>query len=478
MSALAAPVRRELERIDRIRAEPSERSGHPLLTRRWTRLRPHPVQRAYWEAPHRFNTLPCGRRSGKTELAKRKLVLRALMGTRFPTPRFFAAAPTRDQAKRIYWADLKMLVPAWAKRGRPRETELVIELVNGAELHVVGLDKPERIEGSPWDGGVLDEYANMRPTAWTQNVRPALSDRGGWCDFIGVPEGRNHYYDLDRSAKAKLAEHGAASAWGSFHWRSEDILSPEEIEAAKDDLDELTYEQEYGGSFVTFEGRVYYVFSEPTHCERLWGRYDPDADLILAFDFNVSPGVAAIGQEMTLPNGQRGTGWIGEVWIPRASNTPRVCRKILQDWGAHRGRVSCYGDATGGAEGTAKVEGSDWDLIRAILKGGDREAGLDGFGERLRLRVKTKNPAERARVNAVNSRLKSASGTVRMMVDPARCPHLVKDFEGVKTVEGSAGEIDKKSDPMLTHLTDAVGYYVEYEFPVRKRRAETTEFKV
>ena len=69
---------------------------------------------------------------------------------------------------------------------------------------MVGLDKPERIEGQPWDGGVLDEYANMKAHAWGANVRPALSDRLGWCDLIGVPEGRNHYYDLHVSASRMM----------------------------------------------------------------------------------------------------------------------------------------------------------------------------------------------------------------------------------------------------------------------------------
>ena len=71
----------------------------------------------------------------------------------------------------------------------------MIRLINGAQIWVVGLDRPERIEGSPWDGGVLDEYGNMRANAWPEHIRPALSDRAGWCDFTGVPEGRNHYYD-------------------------------------------------------------------------------------------------------------------------------------------------------------------------------------------------------------------------------------------------------------------------------------------
>src|SRR5690606_13519334 len=147
----------------------------------------------------------------------------------------------------------------------------------------------------------------------------------------------------------------------------------------------------------------------------------------------------------------------GEVYIPRNSNTPAVCRKLAEDWKDHRGHVFCYGDATGGARGSAKVDGSDWDLVKREL--------LPAFTGRLYFRVPESNPAERVRVNAVNTRFKAGDGTVRMMVDPSRCPHLVKDFEGVRTLEGGSGEIDKKADPALTHISDAAGYYVAKDFP-------------
>ena len=426
------------------------------LTPRWTELRPHSKQQAYWKSPHRFNVVPAGRRSGKTELAKRKLVRRALTAATPWPPRFFAAAPTYNQAKRIYWDDLKALVPSELLACRPSESELTISLVNDAQISVVGMDKPERIEGSPWDGGVLDEYGNMKPQAWSENVRPALSDRRGWCDMIGVPEGRNHYYDLHLKARAMMQEQGAASEWGYFHWFSADILPPEEIAAARRDLDELTFQQEYEGSFINFEGRAYYPFQEATHCASL--AYEPTQPLTLCFDFNVEPGVAVVCQEQKLPNGVLGTGIIGEVHIPRNSNTPAVCRKLIADWGKHEGKVRLYGDATGGARGSARVQGSDWDLVRTELRA--------AFGDRADYRVPLSNPPERARINAMNSRLKSGDGTIHLMVDPAKAPNVVRDLEGVRLLEGGSGEIDKKADGRLTHLSDALGYYIVKEFPV------------
>ena len=432
------------------------------LSERWTTLKPHAVQRDCYQSNCRFVVNPAGRRSGKTELAKRKLVVRALAGSIYGRPRYFAAAPPRDQAKRIYWDDLKRLVPARFIKGKPSETELVIELVNGASICVVGMDKPERIEGSPWDGGVLDEYANMKPGAWQAHVRPALSDRLGWCLMIGVPEGRNHYYDLWRFARAEMAERGQASEWGAYTWTSADILPEAEIVAARRDLDPLVYSQEYEASFVNFSGRSYYPFNEETHCAAIRSQYDADSDLYFCFDFNVSPGVAAVCQEMELPNGQRGTGVIGEVWIPQHSNTPAVVAKLAADWGEHRGVVICHGDAAGGARGSAQTEGSDWELVEQQLR--------QVFPGRLSIRHPKANPSQRSRVNAVNTRLMSGDEVVRMMIDPGAAPHVVRDLEGVRLLEGGAGEIDKKSDPNLTHISDALGYYVAEVFPVAGER--------
>jgi hypothetical protein len=439
------------------------------ISPRWYPLRPHPLaQMEYARSQHRFNTVPAGRRSGKTERAKRKLVKRAISLDRIThseTPRFFAGAPTYSQAKNIYWSDLKdMTRPFW--RGRPSETELVIRLVTGSELHVVGLDKPERIEGSPWDGGVLDEYGNMKPKAWGENVFPALADRNGWCDLIGVPEGRNHYYDIHQTAFAEMISKGMESDWGAFTWVSADVLPPEQIAAARRDLDELTFQQEYEASFVNFEGRAYYTFTDANKARLT---YNPQQPLIVCLDFNVAPGVAAICQEMTLPNGQTGTGVIGQVYIENNSDTPMVCRKILTDWKDHTGRIDVYGDATGGARGTAQVQGSDWELVRKTLRDGDPSRQVQGWGQRVALYVKPGNPAERARVNALNSRTKAVDGTMRLFVDPDKAPRVVRDLEGVRTVKGGSGEIDKKIDPKLTHISDALGYYVEYRYPLVER---------
>jgi len=437
-----------------------------LLNKRWHVMRPHAKQRAFYLSEARFNVVPAGRRSGKTEIAKRRLVRRAVRGTQYDRPRYFYGAPTYGQAKKIAWEDLKRMVPRDAMRGSGRtpwsESELTIPLWHGGELVVLGLDQPQRVEGAPWDGGCLDEYGNMKPTVWTLNVRPALSDREGWCDLIGVPEGRNHYYEIDLEAQAK--QRAGDPEWNRHHWVSADILPAKEIAAARSQMDALSFQQEYEASFVNFAGRAYYAFTDDN---KLAARklYSPRQPLIFAFDFNVAPGVAVVLQELRV-GAEVVTCVIGEVWIENNSNTPAVCRKLLTDWGAHEGRVEVFGDATGGARGTAKVAGSDWDIAKKALRDGDASASLKGFGDRVNFYVKSANPAERARVNAMNSRTCTMDGTRRLFVDDAHAPHVVKDLEGVTTLKGGSGEIDKKANPMLTHISDALGYYIDHRFPV------------
>jgi hypothetical protein len=328
----------------------------------------------------------------------------------------------------------------------------MLRLKNGADIQVMGMDVPERAEGRSLNGVLLDEYGNMKPHVWSAHLRPALADRGGFAWLIGAPEGRNHYYDLWCDARADTT-----GQWAGFTWTTEEVLplylgkeqAEIEIISAQNDMDPLTYDQEYRASFVVFTGLAYYQWSDAniSQCE-----YSPSEPLILMFDFNVAPGICITGHERP-----RGTEIVGEVYIPNGSNTIRVCKKIIDVYGKHRGDVYCYGDATGGSAGTAKVAGSDWDLIRQYLK--------PVFGDRLRIRVDKSNPEERQRVNAMNSRLCSVSGVRKLFVD-RRCKWTIKDFEGVRVIEGTAGEIDKDYDARLTHITDGIGYYVHKKFPM------------
>lgn len=458
-----------------------------LLPKRWTPLRYHAVQWRLRQSQARFKIVAAGRRSGKTEHCKREGIELAMAECELPNYRAVYSAPTHDQARELYWDDLKRLVPRWFMARPPLEAKAEIQLINGAKIQVRGMDKPERMEGSPLDWIAVDEFGNCKAHVWEAHILPALYTEGrragrGW--LLGVPEGRNHYFRIYTKALEDIAEHGDASEYGVFTWPSSDILPPEEIARRKRGMDPLTFAQEYEASFVNFGGRAYYQFDRAVHAaERV--NYVAGPPLILMFDFNVEPGTAVIGQEQRyFPDApsrrpevlRQITAILGEVHIPSNSDTPAVVRRIISDWGSggavasHQGEVYVYGDPTGGNRGTAKISGSDWDIVFGMLRA---VPGWDVIS-----RVKSRTGPERPRINATNTRLRNTAGEVGMLVDPVRCKETVLDFEGVKLLEGGTGEINKKHDKKRTHWTDGVGYYAERAHPIFTEGggAESQEF--
>lgn len=449
-----------------------------------------------WQAIARFRDAVCGRRFGKTFLGKaeiRRAVRLAATCDVSIEDEIWYCAPTFKQGKRVFWRRLKQAIPASWRSGKPNETECSITTKSGHVVRIVGLDSYDNLRGSGLFFVLVDEWADCNYHAWEEVLRPMLSTCryvlngiqcvGGHALRIGTPKGFNHCYETYLDGQGREPDH---RSWLYTSVQGGNV-PPEEIEAARRKMDTLSFQQEYEASFVNFNGRAYYPFVRATHAKPL--KYDQQRTLIFCFDFNVEPGIAAVCQEQVLPGqfeidqyGQRipsqplvGTGVIGEVWIPRNSNTPAVCRKLLTDWGQHKGNVLVYGDATGGARGTAKVAGSDWDIIKNILRNGID--GIPGFGDRLYFKVPNANPPERSRVNAVNSRLQSAAGHIRLMVDPVKAPHVMRDLEGVTLLEGGSGEIDKRSkkkgNAELTHISDALGYYVVREFPISNNQGGT-----
>lgn len=424
-----------------------------LLPKRWTRLpRIQPVHIRLIDCRARFVVVPAGRRSYKTELAKRKLitVARDPKASVWDNPRYFAGAPTRDQAKRIFWDDLKKMMPPREIDGKPSETELTIKTVFGSSISVVGLDKPERIEGSPWDGGILDEYGNMRSDTWGEHVRPALADRNGWCWLIGVPEGRNHYYQI-----AEYAKNSGDPDWMFFTWYSSDVLPPEEIEAARKQLDEKTFRQEFEASFESYEGLTYYSFDSKLNCDDTVC-FDRNRPLVLRHDFNRTPMTCTIAQEH-----ETRQGWvihvIDEITI-NSSNTAEVAQEILNRYDKLIDKnlgADVYGDAYGDKGTTGKT---DYQILDEMLR---------AHQWHVRFHIPESNPLVVDRVNAVNAMLKTGAGIVRTKINPSKCPQLVKDFEQVVNKEGTR-IIDKDSDPMRTHWSDGHGYHVALRFPIRE----------
>jgi len=136
------------------------------------------------------------RRCGKTVACVNDIVVKAIRN-RKKHPRYGYIAPTYRQGKEIAWLYLKDACRPISKK--IKESELSIELINGAKITIFGADNPDSLRGLYFDGVILDEYGDMRPSLWGEVILPTLVDRKGWAVFIGTPKGMNHFYDVHTS---------------------------------------------------------------------------------------------------------------------------------------------------------------------------------------------------------------------------------------------------------------------------------------
>jgi len=193
--------------------------------------------------PWRFAAAVCHRRAGKTVACINQLLKGALTCDK-PDPRFAYIAPTFTQAKDVAWEYLKRYAePLFDYGGQANESELRVDLPNKGRVRLYGAENFDRLRGIYLDGVVLDEYATMDPRIW-EVVRPALSDRQGWCIWIGTPKGHNAFYDVWQRAQTE-------DQWFALKLQASKtgLLPESELVQARKDLTPEQYEQEYECSF-------------------------------------------------------------------------------------------------------------------------------------------------------------------------------------------------------------------------------------
>ena len=216
-----------------------------------TGYRPRPLQADIHRRLKRFSVLVCHRRFGKTVLCVNELIDRALRAAR-PRPRYAYIAPLYRQAKQVAWDYLKAYTAPVPER-TVNESEMRIDLPNGARIQLHGADNPDALRGIYLDGAVLDEYAQMSPALWGEVIRPALADRRGWAIFIGTPKGHNAFWRRFEEAKADRAWYA-----GLFRASRTGVLDEDELEAARRDMSPEEYAQEFECSFEAAIRGAYY----------------------------------------------------------------------------------------------------------------------------------------------------------------------------------------------------------------------------
>jgi predicted phage terminase large subunit-like protein len=221
----------------------------------------HEAQVDIFNSEARFRVVAAGRRFGKSYLAAYLLLVEGLKDQHIglsgnsynlALKEVYYVAPTFEQARKIMWPLIKEL-------GREiitttHENTATCTLINGRRISIKGADRPDSLRGIGLSFVVLDEYAFMKEGVWDAILRPALSDVEGRALFIGTPEGENHFFDTYMMAMKQ-----GLPQWEAWSFKSIDnpTLAKEEIAAAKDQLSEQLFAQEYEASFSAESGTIF-----------------------------------------------------------------------------------------------------------------------------------------------------------------------------------------------------------------------------
>jgi phage terminase large subunit-like protein len=237
-------------------------------------------------------------------------------------------------------------------------------------------------------------------------------------------------------------------------------LDPEEIARLESryPLGSLSRKIRLNGELVPgIAGAVAYGnFSRHIHV-RPQPTLSPYRPLCWLWDFNVEPFCVTVGQRE--PDLFR---VYSEIVLDEGGIEDQV-DEFRRRYPAHPQEIWIYGDATGGNR-SHQTARSSYDLIFELMR---------GYGSRIRFKLPEANPLEVDRMNALNVALRDPYGASHISIDPS-CIETIIDFEQVLAdPRGGIKKTYNRRDPYSrrTHLTDEIGYWVNYEMPVRLARA-------
>lgn len=244
--------------------------------------KPHSGQEKVLSEAQRFNVLNCGRRWGKSKLAANLVVEPALES--WPTGYF---TPTYKLLEATYKDCLSILTNV-TKRKHDNQ---FIELITGGIIEFWSLDNPNAGRSRKYKRAVVDEAAFTKNLweAWTESIRPTLTDLKGDGWFLSTPKGKNDFHKLYMRGK-----HGEKD-WMSWQMSTytNPYIDPAELDDAKRDLPEIAFRQEYMAEFsdnlanpfgLPFIQQCTYPLSpEPPVCFGI--------DLAKSFDYTVITGI-------------------------------------------------------------------------------------------------------------------------------------------------------------------------------------------
>ena len=379
----------------------------------------------------RFRVLVSGRRFGKTYLCITEMM-------KFATKvgkTIWYVAPTFKMAREIVWLKLKQMLSDFNWIESINETNLSIRIKKtGSIISLKGCENYDSLRGVGLDFLILDEFADIDEKAWTEVLRASIADTQGDVLMCGSPKGFGNW-------SYRMYEKGKRDKeWDSFQFTTLEggMVPKEEIEQAKQDIDIRTFRQEFEGTFENYAGAVYYNFHAVDNVQEK--KIDWQKPLHIGLDFNVDPMSACVAQI-----DRDKIHFVDEIVI-YSSNTDEMVQEIRDRYGT-KTRIFVYPDPACRQRKTSAGGRTDLTILQNA-----------GFS----VKCKLKHSPIRDRVNAVNSRLKSADGKRFIFISPS-CKIMIKGLQ--RQIYKENTNIPDKEEG-YDHMNDAIGYLTEIVKPL------------
>lgn len=321
---------------------------------------------------------------------------------------------------------------------------------NGKEYKFTALlrssDVPEALTGKNLTDIIIDEFDKKHPiehqrNVWKECISRIRASEYGTCGIVTTPEGYKYTYELYNECQYKEKENFLLIKAKTYNNK---FLPADYVDNLYKQYSADLVSQYIEGEFINLtQGKVYKSFDREKNC--VVKEYDKFLPLILCVDFNVSP------MKWVLVQHYMGRDYVIDEVVGHNTTTLEMAQEVARRYGSKK-LYLIYGDYYGNSRDTRTIT-TDYEIIKQILPNSE-------------LFVKP-NPPVVDRINAVNSRLCNAKGERNLFIHP-KCQELITDLEQVVWDENKR-EIDKKSNSDLTHASDALGYYIEFNYGLKSK---------
>lgn len=341
--------------------------------------------------------------------------------------------------------------PKYGYESQFKKHDGIISFPNKCQIITRSLDNYEDIRGIEIGWFWIDETRDTKKDAWdVLKARLRCKKSKLLCGMLtSTPNGYDWMFVEFEEKPSQFSDKKLNIGHGYVVCstrENEKNLPDGYIDELESSYDPLVAEQEIGGLFVNVRsGRVYREFSRDSHIIKY--EYQSQLPIILCCDFNVNPMKWCLIQKA----GDRDI--VFNEIVKNNTDTRAMAEAVKEKYPDKI--IYLYGDHSGNNRDT-RSRTTDIEIIKQVLDIPEQ-----------RIKIK-KQPPVNSRINAVNARFNNTKNEKNLFLT-ANCVHLIKDLENV--IYDKNGKIEKKTDdPIkkeLTHISDALGYYIEYEYSIK-----------